>query len=376
MVIEQGDEPVGVAVPTLERVVVVEHAQRLVLVQAWTREPIAKTLVIDEGRAQGCAQGEIEYRIEVVVILVLQELVDVILTLEQHFANETNAGVLTADLGLEVVPELRLHMFDSIHADVGDFTLVDPRFDVLNKIVEDLRVIVIEVRQARQLTFDITGSSHVEPIGAEPPVCSIAHVVDHHVQHDLHALTFALVNERFEGAHFRRGGQLGAIEQAGVDPVEILWPVVMVGFRCSESLDVLIDRCYPDCRHAKLEEVVELLDDSIERTSVDARVRCVDGPLVCTEEAIRHHKVDDVILGNLLVHGFSSWSYLSRFPQSKVEVGPESPTIPRSSRIRAIETIQNPDAAISPPKSIELKGWEFRLPGSNWPTNWCLRLGR
>jgi hypothetical protein len=51
-------------------------------------------------------------------------------------------------LGLEIMPEFGLHMFDCVHADICDLALGDTIFYVIDEEVEYLRVIVIEVRQA------------------------------------------------------------------------------------------------------------------------------------------------------------------------------------------------------------------------------------
>jgi hypothetical protein len=76
----------------------------------------------------------------------------------------------------------------------------------------------------------------------------------------------------------------------------------MVGFRVVVALDVLVNRRHPNRRHAKLEEIVEFIENAIERSSVDARVRWIGSSLVPAKEAVRHHEVNDIILGNLLVH--------------------------------------------------------------------------
>ena len=92
MVIEQCDELVRVTVPTLERVIIVKHPQRLLVVQPWACKPIAKTSVINESGSQGCAQGEIEYRIEVMVVLILQELADILFTFNNTSPIKATSG--------------------------------------------------------------------------------------------------------------------------------------------------------------------------------------------------------------------------------------------------------------------------------------------
>ncbi|MGD2013813.1 MAG: hypothetical protein PVG84_08710 [Desulfobacterales bacterium] len=85
----------------------------------------------------------------------------------------------------------------------------------------------------------------------------------------------------------------------------------MVRFRRACVLNVLVNRRHPDRRHAKLNEIIELFENTVERTSVDGRVRCLDSPLVPAEEAICHDEVNDIILGNPLVHIFSMLELIS-----------------------------------------------------------------
>ena len=67
------------------------------------------------------------------VVLILQQLGDVLLALDSTSPMETHIRIFAADLGLEIVPELRLNMFDGIHADVGYFALGNPIFNVVNE---------------------------------------------------------------------------------------------------------------------------------------------------------------------------------------------------------------------------------------------------
>jgi len=79
----------------------------------------------------------------------------------------------------------------------------------------------------------------------------------------------------------------------------------VVGFGASVALNVLVNRRHPNRRHTQLEEIVELFENAVERSSVDARIRWIGGSLVPAEEAIRYHEVNDVILSYLPVHIFS-----------------------------------------------------------------------
>ena len=81
-------------------------------------------------------------------------------------------------------------------------------------------------------------------------------------------------------------------------------------------LDVLVNRRLPNRRHAKLDQIIELFENTVERSSVDAYVRWIGSSLVPAKEAIRHHKVNDIILGNLCVHIFS-WGQHGSFHLSQ-----------------------------------------------------------
>lgn len=92
---------------------------------------------------------------------------------------------------------------------------------------------------------------------------------------------------------------MGAVEQTPVHFREVERPVIVVRFQGVVLWHVLVDRRHPKGRHAQFDEIVELLDNPIERSSVHARVRGIGRSLVPAEKPIRHHEVDDVILGNL-----------------------------------------------------------------------------
>ncbi len=96
VVVQQRDEPVRVAVSAFEGVVVVEHTQRLVVVQSRPGQPVANALIVDQRRAQRRARRKVEDRVEIVVVLVLQERGDVVLALEQHLADQAHIGMLAA----------------------------------------------------------------------------------------------------------------------------------------------------------------------------------------------------------------------------------------------------------------------------------------
>jgi hypothetical protein len=122
-----------------------------------------------------------------------------------------------------------------------------------------------------------------------------------HVQYYFYAPGFAQVNESSERADVHRVRQSGSIEQASVDLCKVLWPAVVVRFRGAVALNVLVNGRYPYCRHAKLEEIVELFDNAVERSTVDARVRCIGILFIPAEETIRYYEVNDIILRNLFV---------------------------------------------------------------------------
>jgi len=65
-------------------------------------------------------------------------------------------------------------------------------------------------------------------------------------------------------------------------------------------LNIRVNRCHLNRCHAKLNEIIKLLENTIEGSSMDGRVRCIDSPLVPAEEAIRHDEVNDIILGTRL----------------------------------------------------------------------------
>ena len=88
------------------------------------------------------------------------------------------------------MPELGLHVLDGIHADVGELALGDPIFDVIDEEVEHLGVIVIEVRQARQLPLDVAGPADAEPSGVKLSLRHVSRMVHDHVKHYLHAPGF------------------------------------------------------------------------------------------------------------------------------------------------------------------------------------------
>ena len=67
-------------------------------------------------------------------------------------------------------------------------------------------------------------------------------------------------------------------------------------------LDVRVDRCHPDRGDAELGEVIELLQDAIERAAVDEVVCRIRRALVRAEEPIRDYEVDDIVLSDRAVH--------------------------------------------------------------------------
>ena len=98
---------------------------------------------------------------------------------------------------------------------------------------------------------------------------TVARMVDDHVEHDFDACGLARIHELPERAPVRRKRQARAVQQARVDALEILRPVVVVRFGGLESLDVRVDRRHPDRGDAELDQVIELLQDAIERAAVD-----------------------------------------------------------------------------------------------------------
>ena len=302
VIVEKRHQSVGVAITASERVVVVEHAQRLIVVQARPREPVLRALVIDQRRAQRRAQWEIEDGIEVMVVLILKELGHVLPALEQHFADEPQLRMLAADLRLEVVPELRLDVLDRIHADVGHLTVGDPVLDVVDEEVEHLRVVVIEVRQPRELALDVARAADVEESGWKPVLGTVARMIDDHVEHDFDACCRARIHELAERAPVRRKRQARAVQEARVDALEILRPIVVVWLGGLETLDVRVDRRHPDRGYAELGEVIELLQDAIERAAVDEVVCGIGRALVGAEEPIGDDEIDDIVLRDGAVH--------------------------------------------------------------------------
>ncbi len=302
VVVQQGHQPVGVGVGRFP----VQDATRLVGLQPRAGQvghgPVPHECTLDRP-----AQGKVEQRVEVVLLL---ERADLLRVEVQYLAEQRHLGVPRAYQRLEQVPEHRLDVLDGVHTDAVDARLLDPVQDVLHEIVGHLRQVVVQVRQPGQRSLHLAaGCGSLKCSGPQALAWIvlvsrrvITRVVDHHVEHHLQA-------GGVEGLHQLGQVRATALGQVGpgrvqvrVDALEVYGPVAVIAGAAIQIHDVDVDRCQPNRSDAEGLEVGDLLHQPGKVTAVKVLRIGRLGWLVVTgvavEKAVGDNEVNDVVLGD------------------------------------------------------------------------------
>lgn len=130
--------------------------------------------------------------------------------------------ILSADLGLKIIPELGLHMLEGVHADVRDLALSDPTFDVVDEVIYHIRVTVIEVRKAVQLSLDAVSPTDIETGGFKIFLRSVPRMIYNHA-----STTFMPL------ASHKPTKFPNVLISTDLDPLEVKRPIVVIGSELS-----------------------------------------------------------------------------------------------------------------------------------------------